>query len=133
MSTLLAFIHHLCAFTLVAALAIEFTLIKQELTVASARRLQATDVVLGAAAGLLLVIGLVRVFGFEKGAAYYWHSHAFLMKFGLFIIVGLLSIIPTMEFLSWRGAIQAGQVPVMDAGNSPVMASDSSPVAAGRA
>ena len=115
MSTLFAFFHHLCAFTLVAALAVEFTLIKQELTLASARRLQATDLVLGISAGLLLVVGLLRVFYFEKGAVYYWHSHAFLTKFGLFIIVGLLSIIPTMEFLSWRGALGAGQVPVMDA------------------
>lgn len=115
MSTLFAFLHHLCAFTLVSALAIEFALIRQELTVASARRLQTTDLVLGMAAGLLLVIGLLRVFFFEKGAAYYWHSHAFLMKFGLFVIVGLLSIIPTREFLSWRGAVKAGQAPVMDA------------------
>ncbi len=114
MSTLFAFLHHLCAFTLVAALAIEFALIRMELTLASARRLQVTDLVLGIAAGLLLVIGLSRVFFLEKGAAYYWHSHAFLTKFGLFVIVGLLSIIPTMEFLSWRGAIKAGQVPVMD-------------------
>jgi putative membrane protein len=67
------------------------------------------------AAGALLVIGLLRVFFFEKGAAYYWHSHAFLTKFGLFIIIGLLSIVPTLEFLSWRDAIAAGQVPVMDA------------------
>ena len=37
------------------------------------------------------------------------------MKFGLFVIVGLLSIIPTREFLSWRGAINAGQAPVMKA------------------
>ena len=115
MSTLFAFLHHLCAFTLVAALAIEFALIRMELTLASARRLQTTDLVLGIAAGLLLVIGLSRVFFFEKGAAYYWHSHAFLMKFGLFVIIGLLSIIPTMEFLSWWGAIAAGQVPVVDA------------------
>ena len=115
MSTLFAFLHHLCAFTLVSALAIEFTLIRQELTLSSARRLQVTDLVLGIAAGLLLVIGLLRVFFFEKGAAYYWHSHAFLTKFSLFVIVGLLSIIPTREFLSWRGAIQAGQVPVVDA------------------
>jgi putative membrane protein len=114
MSTLFAFLHHLCAFTLVAALAIEFTLIKQELTLASARRLATTDLVLGIAAGLLFVIGLSRVFFFEKGAAYYWHSHAFLTKFGLFVVVGLLSIIPTMEFLSSRGAIRAGQVPVVD-------------------
>jgi len=115
MSTLLAFLHHLCAFTLVAAVAIEFTLIRQELTLASARRLQVTDIVLGTAAGALLVIGLLRVSFFEKGAAYYWHSHAFLTKFALFVIVGLLSIVPTMEFLSWRDAIAAGQVPVMDA------------------
>ena len=115
MSTLLAFLHHLCAFTLVAAVAIEFTLIRQELTLASARRLQVTDIVLGTAAGALLVIGLLRVSFFEKGAAYYWHSHAFLTKFALFVIIGLLSIVPTMEFLSWRDAIAAGQVPVMDA------------------
>src|SRR5580704_11841070 len=115
MSTLFAFLHHLCAFTLVAALAIEFTLIKQELTVSSARRLQVTDLVLGIAAGLLFVIGMLRVFFFEKGAAYYWHSHAFLTKFGLFVVIGLLSIIPTKEFLSWRGAIRAGEMPIVDA------------------
>ena len=116
MSTLFAFLHHLCAFTLVSALAIEFALIRQELTLASARRLQVTDLVLGIAAGLLLIIGLCRVFFFEKGASYYWHSHAFLLKFGLFIVVSLLSIIPTMEFLSWRGALTAGQVPAISAG-----------------
>ena len=115
MSTLFAFLHHLCAFTLVAAVAIEFTLVRQELTLVSARRLQVTDLVLGIAAGLLLIIGLCRVFFFEKGASYYWHSHAFLLKFGLFVIVGLLSIIPTMEFLSWRGAIEEGRIPVMEA------------------
>ncbi|MEI9925355.1 MAG: DUF2214 family protein [Bradyrhizobium sp.] len=60
MSTLFAFLHHLCAFTLVSAVAIEFMLIKQELTLASARRLQVVDLVLGVAAGALLVIGLLR-------------------------------------------------------------------------
>ena len=115
MSTLFAFLHHLCAFTLVSAVAIEFMLIKQELTLASARRLQVTDLVLGIAAGALLVVGLLRVFFFEKGADYYLHSHAFHLKLTLFIVVGLLSIIPTREFLSWGGALRAGQVPVISA------------------
>jgi putative membrane protein len=115
MTTLFAFLHHLCAFTLVAAVAIEFVLIRSELTLSSARRLQVTDLVLGVAAGALFVIGLLRVFLFEKGADYYFHSHAFLTKFSLFIVIGLLSIIPTMEFLSWRGAISAGQVPLVEA------------------
>src|SRR5438132_12334869 len=84
MSTLFAFLHHLCAFTLVSAVAIEFVLIRAELTFSSARRLQVTDLVLGLAAGALLVIGLLRVFFFEKGPDYYWHSHACLTKFSLF-------------------------------------------------
>ena len=115
MSTLFAFLHHVCAFTLVSALAIEFALIPGELTLSSARRLQVTDMVYGIAAGALLVMGLLRVFFFEKGAGYYFHSHAFLTKLSVFIVVGLLSIIPTLEFLSWRGALQAGQVPTVDA------------------
>jgi len=114
MTTLFAFLHHLCAFTLVSALAIEFALIRQELTLASARRLLVTDIVYGIAAGALLVVGLLRVFFFEKGADYYFHSHAFLTKLSLFVVVGLLSIIPTMEFLSWRGAVKASQVPAID-------------------
>jgi putative membrane protein len=115
MTTLFAFLHHVCAFVLVGALAIEFALIRQELTLASARRLLMTDMVYGIAAGALLVIGLLRVFVFEKGASYYFHSHAFLTKLSLFIVVALLSIIPTMEFLSWRGAVTAGQVPAIEA------------------
>jgi putative membrane protein len=115
MSTLFAFLRHLCAFALVSAVAIEFVLIRSELTLSSARRLQVTDLMLGIAAGALLIIGMLRVFFFEKGADYYFHSHAFLTKLSLFIIVALLSIVPTLEFLSWRGALKAGQVPVIAA------------------
>jgi len=111
-----AFLHHLAAFTVVAAIAIEFVLLRGDLTLWSARRLQVVDLILGIAATLLLVVGLARVFWFEKGAAYYFHSHAFLTKFGLFIIIALLSIVPTIEFLSWRKAVSAGEVPVVAAG-----------------
>jgi len=72
MSTLFTFLHHLSAFTLVSALAIEFTLIRQQLTLVSARGLQVTDLALGIAAGALLVIGLLQVSFFEKGADYYF-------------------------------------------------------------
>lgn len=117
MSTLFAFLHHLFAFTLVAAVAVEFILIGQAtaagqgLTVPVARRLVIADAVLGAAATILLVVGLLRVFFFEKGSDYYFHSHAFMAKLSIFIVVALLSIIPTVEFLSWRKALNAGQAP----------------------
>jgi putative membrane protein len=116
MTTLFAFLHHLAAFTLVGALAVEFILIgqmtsEQGVTVPVARRLLIADAVLGAAATILFIVGLLRVFFFEKGAEYYFHSHAFMAKFSIFIVVGLLSIIPTREFLSWRKALNAGQAP----------------------
>jgi putative membrane protein len=113
---LFAFLHHVAAFTLVSAVVIEFTLLRGELTLWSARRLQVTDAILGIAATILLAVGLARVFWFEKGAAYYFHSHAFLTKFSLFILVALLSIIPTVEFLSWRKSVKAGEVPVVPIG-----------------
>lgn len=92
-----------------------YALIRQDLTLAIARRLPIVDAVLGISAGFLLVVGLLRVFFFEKGAAYYFHSHAFMTKFSVFIAVGLLSIIPTLEFLSWRKPVKAGEIPAVSA------------------
>ena len=109
MATLFAFMHHLFAFTLVSAVAIEFVLTRQEITRANAIRLLVTDAVLGASATALLIVGLLRVFYFEKGAAYYFSSHAFLTKLSVFILVALMSAVPTIEFLSWRKAVRAGQ------------------------
>jgi putative membrane protein len=40
MSTLFAFLHHLAAFTLVGALALEFILIGQELSLDTAKRMR---------------------------------------------------------------------------------------------
>jgi putative membrane protein len=112
MSLFFAFLHHVAAFTLVAALAVEFVLMRQEVTRPGAIRLMATDVVFGVSATILLVVGLLRVFYFEKGASYYFSSHAFLTKLSVFLIVAALSAVPTIEFLSWRKAVKAGQAPL---------------------
>jgi len=113
MSALFAFLHHVAAFTLVACLAVEFVLIRGELGLQGARRLQRVDMVFGASSGVLLLVGLLRVFYFEKGAGYYFHSWPFLAKLVLFLVVGLLSIPPTMEFLSWRVPLRLGQAPAV--------------------
>jgi putative membrane protein len=118
MTTFFAFLHHLFAFTLVSALAVEFILIGQArsdaLSLSIAKRLAAADAVLGISATLLLIVGLLRVFYFEKGADYYFHSHAFLTKFSLFILVAILSLVPTLEVLSWRRAVKEGRTPVVN-------------------
>lgn len=113
MAALFAFLHHIAAFTLFAALVIQLITLKGELTLEKARRLQTADMILGISAGVLLIVGLLRVFYFEKGSYYYLHSHSFLTKFGLFLVLAALSIIPTREFLRWRSAVKAGQVPTV--------------------
>jgi putative membrane protein len=115
MAAVFAFLHHVAAFLLFAALIVQFVLIRSTLTVENARKLQTYDRVYGAAAVLLLAIGLLRVFHFEKGATYYFHSWPFIAKLSLFVIVGLVSIVPTREFLRWGPALEAGQVPTVSA------------------
>jgi len=113
MTPFFAFLHHLAAFGLVAALAVEFILIRGELNLGTARKLQRIDMVFGLSSGVVLVVGLLRVFYFEKGASYYFHSAPFIAKLSLFVIVGLLSIYPTVEFASWGKSLKQGQMPVL--------------------
>jgi putative membrane protein len=101
MPTLFAFLHHLAAFTLTAALGAEFVLLRLEFTRSVARSLRLADALFGVSAGLVLAIGVVRVLYLEKGAEFYLSNPAFIAKISLFIAVGLLSIIPTKTFLSW--------------------------------
>lgn len=112
MSALLAFLHHVAAFTLVAAIVVEFVLIRDEIDTRTAWRLAAADMVVGLSAVTLLAVGLARVLYFEKGASFYWHNASFIAKFALFIAVALLSIYPTIKFISWRkgAAVDAGSV-----------------------
>jgi putative membrane protein len=112
-SALFAFLHHAAAFTLVAALVSERILTQDALTLRDAKRILTSDRVFGIAAGMVLVIGILRVAFFEKGELYYLHSAPFIAKIALFAILGLLSIYPTLQFLSWRKALAQGAVPAV--------------------
>jgi len=100
-STLFAFLHHLAAFTLVGALAAQMVLLKAEPGALAARRIAGIDALYGASAGVLLIVGLLRVFYFEKGGTYYFQSAPFIAKLALFIAVALVSIYPTVTFRRW--------------------------------
>ncbi len=111
----LAFLHHAAAFLIVAVLTVELVLMRNELTLSSARSLVRMDAAYGIAAAVILIVGFLRVLYTEKGAAYYFHSGSFIAKITLFVIVGLLSIYPTLKFLGWRAALKRQEVPALDA------------------
>ncbi len=109
------FFHHAAAFVLVAALFTELVILKNDLTIPSARSVLRMDMVYGVAAAVLLIAGFVRVLHTEKGSAYYFSSGSFLLKLTLFIVVALLSIYPTIKFMGWRKALREQRVPDFDA------------------
>jgi putative membrane protein len=110
-SAIMAFLHHLAAFTLVGTLIYEHTAFRKDITFAEARRLQRMDLVYGISAGVVLIIGLLRVFYFEKGAPFYAQNLFFWTKMASFALVALLSIYPTIRFLSWNKFFAKNQVP----------------------
>jgi putative membrane protein len=63
------------------------------------------DGIYGGAALLILATGLLKYFLFGKGISYYSHNYLMWIKLGMFTLVGLLSIYPTVYFLKWRKKI----------------------------
>jgi putative membrane protein len=110
-TSLMAFLHHLFAFTLVACVVYEFVAFRKGMTVEEARRIQRVDLTYGISAGLLLVAGLLRVFIFEKGVNFYIHSPFFWVKMTAFLIVGLLSIDPTIRYIRWNKTLSQNSAP----------------------
>lgn len=54
------------------------------------------------AAGLLLIVGLLRVFYGAKGAAFYLENPVFWAKIAAFMLIAGLSILPTVRFFAWQ-------------------------------
>lgn len=110
-SAIMAFLHHLAAFTLTAAIIYEHITFRKNLSLAEARKIQIMDIAYGISAGVLVVVGLLRVFYFEKGAAYYAQNWFFWTKMLGFALAAVFSIYPTLRFVSWRKLTSQNQVP----------------------
>lgn len=110
-----AWIHFLAIFSAVACLAAEIALYRPEMSAAVMRRLRGFDAGYGLAALAIVITGLLRVFFFGKGADYYAHNHIFWAKMFLFVVVALLSIAPTVQFLrAGRAAAPDGTIRFQD-------------------
>jgi putative membrane protein len=98
---ILAIAHHLLVFSLAGILAAELAMVRDGLTGPSLRRLGRVDLAYGAIAGAILVVGFARVFLGVKGPTAYLPNPFFWSKIGVFVLVGLLSIPPTLRIIRW--------------------------------
>ena len=105
LDVLRAVFHHICVFGLFVILAAEMTLVRPGISAETVRRVVRIDGMYGLLAGLALVAGGLRVFYGAKAAEFYTHNPVFWIKLGLFLVIGLLSILPTLNYFRWRKAL----------------------------
>ncbi len=98
----LASLHHLAVFGLVAILAYEIAMTAGVVDTALTGRIARVDAWFGIAATAVVAAGVARVFLGDKGPAYYAANSLFWAKMAVFALVGAISILPTLQFLRWR-------------------------------
>ena len=103
---ILAILHHVAVFALVATLAMEGVTLKAASL--DPARLVRLDARFGMTAMLVIVIGVSRVVWGGKGWAFYAENPFFWAKIGCFAAIGLISILPTLLFFKWRKAAAGG-------------------------
>jgi putative membrane protein len=103
MEIILRYIHFISIFAIVGSIVSEHLLLKKEMTRHELGRLARIDAVYGIAALSLLAAGLTLwLASLGKPAVFYTKNWIFHTKLTCFILVGLLSIYPTVFFIKNR-------------------------------
>ena len=105
---LLAYAHFLAILTMVVFLASEAALCRREwLNAAVVERLAKVDLIYGISSIAVLLTGVARTYWGMKGAGWYWTQPLLHAKITLFIVVAVMSIVPTLRFTRWRRNLRA--------------------------
>jgi putative membrane protein len=102
----LRYLHFVSIFAIVSTLVAEHLLLKNKMTRGELRKLARIDAIYGLAALTLLGAGLTLWLGsIGKPAEFYSKNWIFHTKIALYIVIGLLSIYPTVFFIKNRKGI----------------------------
>jgi putative membrane protein len=108
LEAILAYLHLLAILTMVVFIASEAALCRVEwLNAAVVERLAKVDLVYGIAAVAVLATGVARTWWGMKGTAWYWTNPLLHIKLTLFIVIGIVSIFPTLTYIRWRKTVRA--------------------------
>lgn len=105
---LLAYVHILAILMMTTFVTSETVLCRKEwMNPAAVERLVRVDLLYGISALVLLASGLARSWWGMKGVDWYWAQPLLYAKVTLFVVIGLMSIVPTLRFLRWRRELRA--------------------------
>jgi len=103
----LAIAHHLLVFTLAGILAYEIGTVGLAMKHNEIIRVGRVDNWYGILAAVIVVVGFVRAIFAAKGWAYYQVNIFFWVKIATFLVIGLLSVPPTVAIIRWRKALKS--------------------------
>jgi len=109
LEALLAYAHLLAILTMVVFISSEAALCRSEwMNARVVERLGKVDLVYAIAAVAVLLTGLARTWWGVKGTPWYWGNGLLHLKLALFVVIGLMSIKPTLMFRRWRAQLASG-------------------------
>ncbi len=111
----LAVVHHLVVFSLLAIVVAELSLVRRGMNTDAVATVARIDLAYGALAAIALAAGLVRAVYAAKGWYFYSNNGFFWAKMAIFVVIGLLSVPPTLKFIQWRRLGHVPGAPQVDA------------------
>ncbi len=108
----LAGLHHIGILAVFGVLIAEWVLLGLPSSSRLIEWIAKVDLAYGIFAGLVLAAGFARVAWGAKGASFYLGNPVFWTKLGLFAVIALISVLPTLSYLRWRRDLRAdGSLP----------------------
>jgi putative membrane protein len=106
------YIHFISIITVAGSLVSEHMLLGKQIPRSVVKKLSVIDSIYGVAAILIVITGLTMWFGVGKGADFYTKNPIMHIKFTLFVVLGVLSIWPTVFFIKNRKGDQSEMVDI---------------------
>lgn len=102
LDAILAYLHFISIFVFFAFLTVETMMMRGTLDERAVRLLGRVDLWYFGSAIAVLITGFSRLVWGAKGPDFYLASWPFYVKVSLFLLVGILSVGPTLRFVQWR-------------------------------
>ena len=117
MSYVIRYLHFISILLVYATVFAEFIMLSRTLSRKKANFLAKIDGVYGIASIFVVGAGMAMWFGFDAGlgfkpTAWYMGNPIFHLKYGLFIVVGILSIWPSIFFMRQRKGDQEEEIQI---------------------
>ncbi|MDE0470516.1 MAG: DUF2214 family protein [Ekhidna sp.] len=112
------YLHILLIIVIFCCLVAELMLVNNQISFRTMRKLSKIDGLYGLAAIIVITTGLLNWMKLGKGYDYYSNNSLFIIKFSLFVVVGLLSLYPTILLAKLKKRHKKDQLAVIQLSHS---------------